>query len=230
MMAVSIIVPVLDEAPAVEALLAELDRWPAAERVLVDGGSSDGTFTRLSAAASRHGLTVLCSPRGRAAQMDAGARAATGQVLLFLHADTRLPEHALEHVAAAVRDGAVGGCFRVRICSDDLRLRAASAIISARSRLVGSATGDQAIFVRRDVFERVGGFGPLPLFEDLELVRRVRAHGRFTCVPATVDTSARRWHGRGVTRTIALMWALRLGYHLGLSPARLARAYQPERH
>ncbi|HEX6835885.1 MAG TPA: TIGR04283 family arsenosugar biosynthesis glycosyltransferase, partial [Polyangia bacterium] len=193
--------------------------------VVVDGGSRDGT----RAALDELGVTVVDSPRGRARQMNAGARASAAPILVFLHADTRLPDGALDAVTRAVDGGAAGGCFRVRIDSRDPRLALAARIINLRSRLLASATGDQAIFVRRDLFERLGGYRELALCEDLDLVRRLRRHGRFLLADGEVSTSARRWHGHGVMRTIALMWTLRLGYHLGVSPELLARWYRDAR-
>ena len=224
---VAVIVPVLDERAELPALAAELSRLSraGAEVIVVDGGSRDGTRAELD----RLGLRVLDAPRGRARQMNAGARATAAPILLFLHADTRLPGGALDAVTAAVDAGAGGGCFRVRIDSPDPRLALAAAIINLRSRLVASASGDQAIFVRRELFERLGGYRELALCEDLDLVARLRRHGRFVVADGEVTTSARRWHGHGVMRTIALMWTLRLGYHLGVSPNRLARWYRDAR-
>jgi len=190
-----------------------------------DGGSRDGTRPALDGL----GVRVVDAPRGRARQMNAGARATAAPILLFLHADTRLPDGAVDAVCAAVDGGAAGGCFRVRIDSPDPRLRLAARIINLRSRLWASATGDQAIFVRRDVFDRLGGYRELALCEDLDFVRRLGRAGRFVVADAEVATSARRWHGHGVMRTIALMWTLRLGYHLGVSPDLLARWYRDAR-
>ena len=223
---VAVIVPVLDEMAQLPALAAEVARLRArAEIVVVDGGSSDGTRAALAGL----GVTVVDAPRGRARQMNAGARATAAPILLFLHADTRLPAGALDVISAAIDGGAAGGCFRVRIDSRDPRLALAARIINMRSRLMASATGDQAIFVRRDLFDRLGGYRELALCEDLDLVRRLRRLGRFILADGEVATSARRWHGHGVMRTIALMWTLRLGYHLGVSPDLLARWYRDAR-
>jgi rSAM/selenodomain-associated transferase 2 len=225
-MRVAVIVPVLDELAQLPVLAAELERLSArAEVVVVDGGSTDGTRPALD----RLGVTVVDAPRGRARQMNAGARATSAPILVFLHADTRLPDGALDAVAAAIDAGAAGGCFRVRIDSPDPRLLLAARIINLRSRLWASATGDQAIFARRDLFDRLGGYRELQLCEDLDRVGRLRRHGRFVLADGEVATSARRWHGNGVLRTIALMWTLRLGYHLGVSPNRLARWYRDAR-
>ena len=223
---VAVIVPVLDELTQLPALGRQLERLRGrAELVVVDGGSRDGT----RAALERLGVCVVDAPRGRARQMNAGARASVAPILLFLHADSRLPDGALDAVGAAVDGGAAGGCFRVRIDSRDPRLALAARIINLRSRLIASATGDQAIFVRRDLFDRLGGYRELALCEDLDLVGRLRRHGRFVLADGEVATSARRWHGHGVMRTIALMWTLRLGYHLGVSPDLLARWYRDAR-
>jgi rSAM/selenodomain-associated transferase 2 len=223
---VAVIVPVLDEIAQLPALGAELERLrERAEIVLVDGGSRDGT----RAALDRLGFRVVDAPRGRATQMNAGARATSAPLLLFLHADTRLPDGALATIGAAIDGGAAGGCFRVRIDSPDPRLTLAALYINTRARLFASATGDQALFVRRDLFERLGGYRELALCEDLDFVARLRRAGRFSVVADEVMTSARRWHGQGVARTILLMWTLRLGFHLGVSPTRLARWYRDAR-
>ncbi len=226
---IALVVPVLNEARELPRLVPELRAAARrAEVCVVDGGSDDGTRAALAELAGA-GVRVLDAPRGRATQMNAGARATAAPILLFLHADTRLPADGLDAVERALSDGAAGGCFRVRIDSLDPRLRVAAAIINWRSRLLASATGDQAIFVRRDAFTRLGGYRELPLCEDLDFVRRLARHGRFVVADAEVTTSARRWHAHGVGRTIALMWTLRLGYHLGIDPRTLARWYTDAR-
>lgn len=229
-MQISIIVPIFDEARALPGTVNHLRSLieagrPRTEAIVVDGGSTDGSRELVIDA----GLPCVRSPRGRAEQMNAGARFASGDLLLFLHADTRLPAAAPDRIRHAVRDGAVGGCFGVRLDSDRLLLRLAGRMISWRSRLTGGATGDQAIFVTREAFYEVGGYAPVALFEDLDLSRRLRRLGEFVRLREEVTTSARRWERFGVWRTILRMWALRTLYLCGVSPDRLARYYDPVR-
>lgn len=222
--AVSIVIPALDEAANLDRLLPELvQRWPAAEVVVVDGGSRDGT----GAIVGRH-PTVRClaAPAGRARQMNAGARAARGAALLFLHADTRLPAGAVEAVAHALTDAAVvGGRFDVSFDSPLRLMRVVAWLMNARSRLTGIATGDQALFVRRDAFEALGGFPDIALMEDVELSRRLKRRGRLACLRLRVTTSARKWEREGPIRTIVLMWLLRFLHLCRVSPEHLHRWY-----
>lgn len=223
---VSIVVPVLHEAGTLAATLAPLQVWRRheAEIVVVDGGSSDGT----AAVARPLADAVITAPRGRAAQMNAGAAAASGDVLLFLHADTRLPADALALVRQALAR-ARWGRFDVRIEPATPLLRLVALMMNARSRLTGIATGDQGIFMTRAAFEAAGGFPAIPLMEDIAMCRALKRQGRPACLRARVATSARRWHRQGVLRTIVLMWRLRLAYALGADPQRLARLYGVER-
>ncbi|MDB5642004.1 MAG: glycosyl transferase family 2 [Hyphomicrobiales bacterium] len=221
-MRLSIIVPVLNEAERLPALLAPLQAWRAdgCQLIVADGGSADG-----SPAIVRPLCDALVeAPRGRAAQMNAGAREARGDALLFLHADTHLPSHAPALVRAALA-GAVWGRFDVRIEGRSLWLPLVSRMINWRSRLTGVATGDQALFVRRDVFERLGGFADVPLMEDVELTKRLRSIGRPACLRGPALTSGRRWDRHGAWRTILLMWRLRAEYFCGADPRRLAVKY-----
>lgn len=222
---VSIIVPVLDEASCLPQLVAHLREIvagdDACEALLVDGGSTDGTHETLDAS----GLPWIRAPRGRAAQMNAGADASRGVALLFLHADSRLPAGALGQIREALTAGAEGGFFRVRLDSSRWLLRLVGALMTLRSRATGIATGDQAIWISRSAFDRIGGYPGMPLFEDVELSHRLRRSGRFRCLDGEVATSARRWERRGAVRTILEMWCLRAGYAMGLSPVRLARYY-----
>jgi rSAM/selenodomain-associated transferase 2 len=222
--ALSIVMPVLDEAAGLAGTLATLAplRARGVELIVVDGGSRDGTPQLALPWAD----AVVASPRGRARQMNAGAAQARGAVLLFLHADTQLPDGADAAVAAATAHGAAWGRFDVRIAGRPWMLRVVARAMNLRSRLTGIATGDQAIFVRRDVFERIGGYADQPLMEDVELCRRLRRAGRPACLRQRVTTSGRRWETRGVWRTIVLMWSLRWRYWRGESPEALARAYR----
>lgn len=191
--------------------------------ILVDGGSDDAT---IQVAARFSAVRLLASPRGRARQMNAGARAARGDILLFLHADTWLPEGGLGAVSAALDDArVVGGRFDVRFDSPRPVLRMIAFFMNLRSRASGISTGDQAIFVRREVFETMGGYPDMPLMEDIELSRRLKRRGRLVALPSRVTTSARKWEREGALRTMALMWALRFLYMVGVSPARLHRWY-----
>ena len=221
--ALAIVVPILDEAATLPALLVHLAGWRArgCEVVLVDGGSRDDSVAMARAA----GLRVVVAERGRARQMNAGAQACGGALLLFLHADTRLPEAADAMVRAALAVQAWGR-FDVRIDGRPLMLRVVAALMNLRSRLSGIATGDQAIFVRREVFEALGGFPDQPLMEDIELSRRLLRVSRPACLRARVRTSGRRWEQRGVWRTILLMWRLRWAYWRGVPAERLAEAYR----
>ncbi len=228
MKALSIIVPVLNEAARLPALLAGLAPFrEAAEVIVVDGGSTDGSAESAQAAGWAR---VLAAPRGRARQMNAGAAAACGEVLLFLHADTSLPPTALEDIRAALADPpVVGGRFDVRLDSPRPIYRAVETLMNLRSRWTGIWTGDQAIFVRRAVFERLGRFPDIPLMEDVEFTRRLRRLGPRACLHARVTTSARKWEQEGAARTIILMWGLRFLYLAGVSPARLHRWYYRRR-
>lgn len=221
---ISIVIPVLDEEAVIADCLAALARDPGAgiETIVVDGGSRDATRTLAAARADR----VLTAPPGRARQMNAGAAAAAGDVLLFLHVDTRLPDGWRAGVAEAVAAGSGWGRFDVRLSGRRFAFRLIEAGMNRRSRLTGVATGDQAMFVRRDVFEAFGGFPDIPLMEDVAMSKRLRRRGRPACLRLRVVTSSRRWEERGIARTVVLMWWLRLAYVLGASPATLAGWYR----
>ena len=221
-MDLSIVVPVWNEAARIVASLAALgaERTPRVEVIVVDGGSSDDTVA-LAARADR----LLTAPRGRAAQMNAGAAVARGATLLFLHVDSALPPLALATVLDTTRTCAWGR-FDVTIDGRSPLLRLVAAAMNARSRWSGIATGDQAIFVRRSMFEQVGGFPAQALMEDIELSKRLCAIERPACLRDKVVTSGRRWDRDGVLRTVVLMWTLRLRYRLGASPDALAKAYR----
>jgi rSAM/selenodomain-associated transferase 2 len=223
----SIVIPALNEAAGIEATLQALQplRLRGVELVLADGGSSDATPTLAQPWVD----AVVDAPRGRALQMNAGAARARASVLLFLHADTRLPPLADVLVLQAVQRSDKGACwgrFDVRIEGRPWMLRVVAVLMNLRSRASGIATGDQAIFITREAFERVGGFPEQALMEDIEISRRLKRLGRPACLRARVCTSGRRWEQRGVWRTIVLMWRLRWRYWRGESPARLAEAYR----
>ena len=219
----SIVMPVLDEAADIEAALGALVpyRQRGVEVVVVDGGSGDGTPDRARPLADR----VIAAPRGRAVQMNAGAAAATGDVLLFLHADTRLPENADRLVLDGLaRSGRCWGRFDVRFDGGGL-LGLIAVMMNTRSRLSGIATGDQAMFMTRAAFDNAGGFPPIALMEDVALSAKLKRTGKPLALRARVTTSGRRWRAHGMLRTVLLMWALRLRFFLGADPAKLARAY-----
>lgn len=220
----SVIVPALNEAAAIVDTLAALAPLRAAghEVLVVDGGSHDATAALAAPACDR----VLSAPRGRAAQMNAGAAAAQGDWLLFLHADTRLPPDALPALRQAHAQGACWGRFDVHIEGRSRWLPVVATLMNGRSRLTGIATGDQALFVGTALFRKLGGYAPLPLMEDVELSRRLRAVARPACLRQRVRTSGRRWDERGALRTIVLMWWLRWRYWRGTPADELARAYR----
>ena len=223
---ISVVVPTLDEAASLAQTLTVARRHGAGEIVVADCGSRDATRD----VAARLADAVIAAERGRAAQMNAGAAAARGDVLLFLHADTLLPDDFADAVTRALAaPDAVAGFFAVALDAAGWRYRMIGRLISVRSRLTGIATGDQALFVRRDVFEALGGYAPLPLMEDIDLMRRLRRRGRVVALPQAVTTSARRWERHGVWRTILLMWTLRLAYYAGAPPDTLARWYRDAR-
>ena len=223
---VSVIVPVLNEAKVIEPLLKHLLALEGEHEVIVvDGGSDDGT----AAVASRY-VRVISSERGRARQMNAGAREAKGESLLFLHADCRLPPGAIPAIEAALADPAcVGGCFRLSLDEDGLIYRLISWLTSLRMRLTGRMTGDEGIFVRRESFERLGGFRDIPLMEDWEFGPRLRSLGQVRQLPLPITASARRWKKWGLWRTFWLMRRLRFLYMLGVPPQELRKLYDDVR-
>ena len=224
-MRLSIIVPALDEAAVLAGSLVPLQalRTQGHEIIVVDGGSRDATLAVARAAAD----LVFAAMPGRASQMNAGAHAATGDVLLFLHADSWLPADAANAIAGAFARGTRWGRFDVTIRGSLRVLKLVASMMNARSRLTGIATGDQGIFVERALFLHVGGFAPIPLMEDVAMSKTLkRAAGRPACLRVRIATSGRRWETGGPWRTIVMMWRLRLAYALGADPARLARLYR----
>jgi rSAM/selenodomain-associated transferase 2 len=227
-MKLSIVMPVLNEAASIEAALLALacSRQRGVEVIVADGGSRDGT----AALARELADGVVTAPPGRASQMNTGAAASHGDVLLFLHADTHLPDNADRLVLDGLaRSGACWGRFDVRIDGGGL-LGPIALAMNWRSRLTGIATGDQAMFVTRAAFEAVGGFPAIALMEDVALSAKLKRAGKPLCLRARVTTSARRWSKHGALRTMLLMWRLRLSYYFGADPAKLARAYGYAEH
>lgn len=231
---ISIIIPVLNEAPILTATLSALQSLRAAghEIIVVDGGSADPTVALAKTWADQ----VIISKCGRARQMNAGAAIARHTLLLFLHADTQLPPHADQLIISALQKNGrhphhpyhLGqwGRFDVQLSGKHFLLRIIEWSMNWRSRITGIATGDQAMFICRNLFQRVGGFPDIPLMEDITLSRTLKRHARPVCLPHAVITSSRRWEQRGILRTLLLMWGLRLAYALGTDPHRLSRLYK----
>lgn len=223
---ISIIIPVLNEAQQIGALLQALRALPEdAELIVVDGGSGDATA---ELALQTAGVQVIRFGRAsRALQMNAGAAQARGEILLFLHADVRLPTRALKAIQQALtRSRAVGGCFEFGFPPEVSRAyRVYAWGINLRTRWFETATGDQAIFVRRADFEALGGYKKMPLMEDIELFTALKRRGRVAILPERVSVSPRRWQQHGLVRTGLLMYALRFGYWLGFAPATLKRFF-----
>jgi len=213
----------LDEAEAISRTLIALRRGaPDAEIIVVDGGSADASVAIGEPLCDQ----IVAVSRGRARQMNAGAKLSHGDAMAFVHADTIVPASFGDDIAAALSDPTVvGGRFDVELDSNALPYRIIGSMISIRSRLSRTGTGDQAIFVRREIFESLGGFPELDLCEDLEFSRRLKRAGRVACLRSRVITSARRWNRDGLARTVIRMWMIRAMYLMGVSPARLKRMY-----
>jgi rSAM/selenodomain-associated transferase 2 len=223
----SFIVPVLNEADAINPLIGHirsLERAGEGEVIVVDGSSSGDTVRAVADA----GIRRLSSGRGRALQMNVGAAAAKGRYLIFLHADTRLPRRALTLIEEAMTAGDIaGGAFDLRIDSPRLSLRLISRVASLRSRLTRIPYGDQAIFIRKEAFDRIGGYPSIPLMEDVALMRNLKKAGRrIFIIPEPAATSPRRWEAEGIVYTTLRNWSLIMAYFLGASPEKLARYYR----
>ena len=233
---VAVILPVFNEARHLEKSLSELlVGHPFDEVIVVDGGSTDASVEivcKLMSAdmtGSQPIPYLIQAPRGRAQQMHAGAQVASADALLFLHADTTLPPDAVEQIRNAIRGDYPCGRFDVRLSGRHFLFRVIERLMNWRSRVSGIATGDQGLFVRRDVYCMLGGFAPIALMEDIELSTRLKWVGKPARLRGPVIASSRRWEERGILRTILLMWALRFLYWLGVSPERLARWYDRRR-
>ena len=231
-MSISVIIPTLNEERTIMATLAHTAALGFDELIVVDGGSLDQTpvlvesYRRNTQPPSQSPVRLVTAPCGRARQMNEGAKASRGEILLFLHADTQLPRDAKTMIETALADQRmVGGWFDVRFDPSSMWGTIISRAMNWRSRLSGIATGDQALFVRRHIFEQIGGFSDMPLMEDVDFSRRLKRMGTTTALTATVTTSFRRWERHGPLRTILLMWTLRFLYWSGVSPHRLAQFY-----
>ncbi len=228
-MKISVIIPVLNERECLPVTMATLRVQDGLhELIVVDGGSSDGTRAWLAQHASAH---VVDAAAAKGTQLNAGAQAATGDVLLFLHGDCLLPPNASQRICAALNSkNVVGGCFRVRFAEKTpASLRLVAAGINLRTRLTRTATGDQAIFIRREVFAKFGGCPDWPLFEDVDLVRRMKTQGEFVVMGSPVTLSTRRYLKYGVLKTCLLVYVLRLGFWAGVSPFTLNRWFEDVR-
>jgi rSAM/selenodomain-associated transferase 2 len=221
-----VVIPALNEEHRIAELLISLQTMPALEVIVVDGASQD----RTAEVARNLASLVLTAPRGRARQMNEGARHATGDVFLFLHADTLLEPAAFHQLTSALGDPTImGGAFSLSLSPRSWGLRLIETVTNFRARFFSLPYGDQAIFVRRTAFEAIGGYAELPLMEDLELIRNLRKRGRLVILPAKATTSARRWEREGILYTTARNWAVTILFLLGVSPATLAKWYPPVR-
>ena len=223
-MRISIIIPVLNESLRIAQTLSNLQPWRAEghEVIVVDGGSEDRTAELSRPLADQ----VLFSPPGRGLQMNAGAKVARGNLFLFLHADTFLPREGMRVILERMEEARrIWGRFDVRLSGKHLLFRVIERLMNYRSRITHIATGDQAIFVQKKLFETVGGFPPIDLMEDIGLCKSLKKYGPPLCLPQRVTTSSRRWEEKGILRTILLMWFLRLAFFLGIDPRYLAQLY-----
>lgn len=227
-MTISVIIPTLNEEQALGQTLAGLSSSLVLEIILVDGGSTDRTLAIANDFCTNlPNARLVRAPTGRARQMNEGAKAGRGDTFLFLHGDTQMPNDAPRIIESVLTDPAiVGGRFDVRFDTGSGWGPIISTLMNWRSRTSGIATGDQAIFVRRRIFERLGGFADIPLMEDIEFSRRLKRAGSTVALRHTVITSFRRWEQQGPLRTILLMWTLRFLYWAGINPARLSRWYK----
>ncbi len=228
---ISVIIPVLNEVGTIKKVLASTDCSTNVEAIVVDGGSTDGTVGLVQSL----GVKVLSAPAGRACQMNAGALAATGEILLFLHADTRLPPRFDTMVRAALKPlkggrgkKTVAGAFALQIDAPLRSLQLIEWAVNWRSRFLQMPYGDQAIFLKAETFHYIGGFSELPIMEDFELMRRLKRTGRIALIPVPVVTSARRWLKKGVFQTTLINQIVILAYLLGVSPKRLVRWYRQQ--
>ncbi|MBI4209314.1 MAG: TIGR04283 family arsenosugar biosynthesis glycosyltransferase [Deltaproteobacteria bacterium] len=221
---VSVVIPTLNEEREIEGCLqSALALSDAVEVIVADGGSSDTTLQRIALFPR---VRCVHASKGRSQQMNAGAEAASEDILLFLHVDCRLPSKTSKLIQKALEDSrTVGGFFQAHLDHPDFRFRLSSTLLNLRANRTGGATGDQGIFVRKGIFERLGGYANIPLFEDLDLMRRMKKIGRVAVIDSPIRISPRRWLERGYFKTHLLMWGLRLLYLAGVPPRYLVRFY-----
>ena len=221
-MKLSFIIPVLNEAEQLESLVTQVKTLllENVEVIVVDGVSHDGTLEAIK----EIGCQVISSPAGRAKQMNAGAKIAKGDVLVFLHADTCLPNSVIKNITTVIHMHPWGR-FNVSLSGKSYIFRIIEALMNIRSCISGIATGDQCIFVTKILFEKIGGYSDIPLMEDIAISKRLKRTSMPACIKERVTTSSRRWESKGILRTIVLMWFLRLAYFVGVSPHRLQQLY-----
>ncbi|HIJ78368.1 MAG: TIGR04283 family arsenosugar biosynthesis glycosyltransferase [Desulfobulbaceae bacterium] len=223
---ISVIIPTLNEEGVIGAVMAALAGESGVEVIVADGGSTDETV-RVAAAL---GARIVMAPAGRGGQLNRGAAIARGRILLFLHADTRLPKNfAAAIIGILARPGVVGGAFSFGVDGGQVGFRLLEFFVNLRSRFLRLPYGDQALFLDAAMFDRIGGYSEIPLFEDVDLVRRLGRKGRLVTAAAKVVTSARRWRHLGLLKTTLVNQVLLLGYFLGVSPFRLAVWYEKEK-
>lgn len=227
MTTVTVIIPVLNEATLLRQRIEHLKALHQTYDVtFCDGGSDDDTCSVLQ----RHGLHYCTSSRGRAEQMNTAAALSKSDILLFIHVDTEISSSDIALVKQVMQDEKiVGGRFDIRLSGNRPIFHIIAFMINLRSRITKISTGDQCQFVRRDVFERMGGFPRQPLMEDIAFSKRLKSYGRIACLRRKVTTSSRRWQKHGVVRTVLLMWKLRFLYWLGVAPEKLAEMYRDVR-
>ncbi len=221
-MKLSVVIPTYNEADNIESTLQPLQAWRAYghEVIIADGGSTDATISFAQPLAD----IVLSAPKGRARQMNHGAQHCNGDALLFLHADTQLPNNALQAIERALAHS-LWGRFNVRLSGTHPMLWVIGFMMNQRSRLTGIATGDQAIFISRQTFDSINGYADIPLMEDIDISQRLKKIGRPACLQQTLITSSRRWERHGILKTVLLMWRLRLAYFLGTPAEQLVKRY-----
>lgn len=217
-----VVVPIINEANIIPQALTGLSWLPKNQIIFVDGGSSDGSAALLS----ERGYKCVQSEAGRAVQMNYGANISKSDIVVFLHIDTSFNSSNFLNIKKAYKQGYLSGRFNVKLSNNDIRYRIISFFINIRSRLTKISTGDQIIFVRRDVFNLIGGYEQIPLMEDVALSRQLRRLGCVACLKDTVITSSRRWQARGIVSTVILMWKLRLLYWLGVDVNKLSKMYR----